>query len=585
MKVSCPNCGRAQEITLSTDDQATRAQCDSCHTVFLVRVKARNRQEGSPGPYNWYVRKVDSTLLSFPGDAQLHEAIRKGLVELEDEISADGRNWNRISALPILRAFLERWQSAEPEQSLQTEPMVAPAPETPPPAPTVAKPTVKAGRRGVPADISSKPTIVMDTQAVIAGMEEERTREVPVPPEQNQSPAERASDGIPEHLTGTSPTATLPEAPLPPSARAQGEWEADWSHADPPSGDPEEMTNLVGYARRGNRIVGVVIILFALAALAYGAVAFFNWRSGQPSNDSSPKSQGSQAKTPPPATPAGEDAKELSAPDAADKAAVLTDVVESQEISLPDELDEPQPALDATSTLADAEVASVALPDAVTTEVAGADASEMANETAGDAGIPDVAVEEVVEEIAEGEDTSNIDVNEVVEDVQPEQPAPVETVHKSAPKVHKKSADSDRAAAQEKRRERREQRHKATREESPSKARGYDGYMLAGLKAFKAGNYSAALNAYRNALAAKPGNAEVQHKMAECYRKMGNCSQAIKHYETAIAATGFYSSYIGIARCYKSSGNKDKAVNYLRQGLDRYPGNSSIQRLLDQYAN
>lgn len=136
MKVSCPNCGAAQEVQLDDGTVASKAKCDACGTSFLVRVKSKVKDGGEPvGPqkaYLWFVRKTDGTLLSFPGDKQLHEGIQKGFVLLEDEISADGVNWTMIASLPILARFVERWDGKDKEGGLEAvrlEEQAAPATE------------------------------------------------------------------------------------------------------------------------------------------------------------------------------------------------------------------------------------------------------------------------------------------------------------------------------------------------------------------------------------------------------------------------------------------------------------------------
>ncbi len=101
MKVYCPNCGASEEVAASRP--GSRADCKSCSASFLVRVRLDAETSRSVAPlYMWFVRKVDGSLISFPGAEQLYRAVVGGLVDRADELSADGRTWAPVTSMPVL---------------------------------------------------------------------------------------------------------------------------------------------------------------------------------------------------------------------------------------------------------------------------------------------------------------------------------------------------------------------------------------------------------------------------------------------------------------------------------------------------
>jgi len=240
MKVACPNCGLGQELDVDSTVGAARAKCASCGTSFLVRVKTRTK----PGSeqeniFSWFVRKKDATLFSFPGDRQLHEGIKRGFVELDDEISADGNTWTTIASLPILAAFMDRW-NREKEKAAKAQA-------------SVPAPLEEATKLQI-AKFSTAPSV----------------KEPAAPPAPPAAPSEPPAPAAPK--------------PAPPSAQAEGakadlEWGSSWQ---PQREQTEDLTSL-DYSRRQRKmktaLVVLVLVIILLAGFAIKAIV--TWSSQQ----------------------------------------------------------------------------------------------------------------------------------------------------------------------------------------------------------------------------------------------------------------------------------------------------------------
>ncbi|MBM4355363.1 MAG: tetratricopeptide repeat protein, partial [Deltaproteobacteria bacterium] len=106
--------------------------------------------------------------------------------------------------------------------------------------------------------------------------------------------------------------------------------------------------------------------------------------------------------------------------------------------------------------------------------------------------------------------------------------------------------------------------------ESEAEPRGFDSLMSKADRLRKDDKCGKALEYYHKAAELKPGYAEVQYKLGDCYRRTGRCSAAVKHYEQAISASGFQQAYIGVAKCYIEMGDKGAAKKRLEEGLKRH---------------
>jgi len=120
MQIVCPHCQAEVDWDQTRADQdVDRVHCESCSNSFLVRIKRGDTSVKLDGAgretFQWYVRKVDGTLLSFPTDTRFKEGIVKGLVDLDDEVSGDGRTWTRIDTVPLIAGFMKRWEDLRAE--------------------------------------------------------------------------------------------------------------------------------------------------------------------------------------------------------------------------------------------------------------------------------------------------------------------------------------------------------------------------------------------------------------------------------------------------------------------------------------
>ncbi len=120
MQIVCPHCqAKIDWDQTQADGDVDRVHCDACSNSFLVRIKRGGTSIKLDGAgretFQWYVRKQDGTLLSFPTDTRFKEGIVKGLVDLEDEVSGDGQSWTRIDTVPLIAGFLRRWEDLRSE--------------------------------------------------------------------------------------------------------------------------------------------------------------------------------------------------------------------------------------------------------------------------------------------------------------------------------------------------------------------------------------------------------------------------------------------------------------------------------------
>ncbi len=112
--------------------------------------------------------------------------------------------------------------------------------------------------------------------------------------------------------------------------------------------------------------------------------------------------------------------------------------------------------------------------------------------------------------------------------------------------------------------------------------RGFDGFMSKG-NSLRRSSPGKAVIYYLKALDKKPSHPEVNYKVGDCYYRMGKHSKAVSYFDKAISASGFRAAYTRIAQSLAALGNKQKAVKYLEQGLERYPGDALMESMLSQY--
>lgn len=128
MKVYCPNCGASEEVAASRPGSS--ANCRSCGASFLVRVRLDADTSRSVAPlYMWFVRKGDGSLISFPGAEQLYRSVLSGLVDMADELSADGRTWAPVTSMPVLARLIEQRPAASTNAPMPSEVRRALAPD------------------------------------------------------------------------------------------------------------------------------------------------------------------------------------------------------------------------------------------------------------------------------------------------------------------------------------------------------------------------------------------------------------------------------------------------------------------------
>ena len=100
---------------------------------------------------------------------------------------------------------------------------------------------------------------------------------------------------------------------------------------------------------------------------------------------------------------------------------------------------------------------------------------------------------------------------------------------------------------------------------------------------FRRSDPGKAVSYYLKALDQKPSHPEVNYKVGDCYYRMGKHSKAIGYFDKAISASGFRAAYTRIAQSLAATGQKPKAVKYLEEGLQRYPGDALMESMLSQY--
>jgi len=147
-----------------------------------------------------------------------------------------------------------------------------------------------------------------------------------------------------------------------------------------------------------------------------------------------------------------------------------------------------------------------------------------------------------------------------------------------AEKKKRKVREEKRREEKEKRNRREEKKRKFTKKKklaedtvsADSSAVGFDELMGKGDKKRKGGRCPEALGYYLQALRLKPGYSEANYKVADCYRREGDCGRAIEYYKKAVSRSGFRNAYVGLARCYRSLGKTSEARKVLEDGLQRY---------------
>lgn len=564
MQVACPNCGHAQETEIESGATASRAKCVECGTSFLVRVRRTKEAPDDEPLYAWFVKKGDGTLFSFPGDPQLHQGIKNGFVGADDSISADGTTWTTISSLPILAAFLEKWQQPQPDDQTPASSLAGPPrkPGSEFPTRTEGPGALQAVRDHV--EVASQPTqaAVSVEEAQKAAAESARAMQ-----------ADAASQaGVQLATTGTSPEVPGASARKRPSAETarhptdrELEWGAEWNPKETYKDEATGMTLLMKRNRR-RAVVGAVAVVLALGAAAFG---MYHLNKTALTKDGSAKS--------------------------ADK---KKDVVEAVDVRAQNDAvsNADGGAVDATLGDVKTEV-SADMASAKVAEVVATSGSPVGHADVKSALPPDVVAVAPPRDISTQSDLVSAstggatgDVAAPVEvkkqpgkeaDAGPDDKGPGLAALTPEPKLalrDKKTESggkSDAGRKGDRKSDRKSDRVRdAKKEDKKDSGDGdpgdFDGLMSKGNKLRKSKKYGKAVKYYLKATKIKPGHSEPQYKLAECYRHTGKCGVAVGHYERAIEISGFKSAYIGISNCYKSMGNKAQARAWLQKGLKRY---------------
>lgn len=612
MNIACPNCGHGQVIDVDAGAGAVRARCDKCGTSYLVRVKSRAQGKDGEQLFSWFVRKEDGTLFSFPGDKQLHQGIKRGFVVLDDAISADGKSWTTIASLPILAAFMERWnKDGEAEDK--------PAPKPAPPAaakPVVPKTTVQGTQLfetpdGVVAQeellretMSQHATMIMPEQKPPQG-----PRSAPIPPFEPVDPEKEVDGGAatrpdtPRRVatastdsnirTDVSPVAETPAPAAPqshvatPASGSAGtvrpdeelEWGDEWK---PKNLAQAEQTALEYYHKKRsmNITIGVLLVLLAVAGLV-GVHQFTDLMKDEEKTVKEVTGQPTRAVPPAAVADVRTTADVQAAATDADSADAPADVQAAADVVSEAGSDVPGATTD------------VALASDVATrpgvEGAQADIQPAARDIAGQS---DTA--------SAGKEPPSTGAGEAVqpgpgpEALKPEPLVPaVDVEARERERERKRKEEAERKEAARKDREKRErdkERHTGRDKEKDSardgakrdsEVHGFDALMAKANRLRKGGNHSAALGFYQKALNLKPGYSEAHYKLADCLRHTGNCGQANQHYKQAISLSGYRNAFVGMARCYKSLGKNAEARQILQEGLQRYD-DSMMKMMLEQ---
>lgn len=676
MKVSCPNCSAQQDLDIDPKAGAARASCGECGTSFLVRVRARVRAQGEGGQvYNWYVRKEDGTLLSFPGDTQLHAAIQKGLVDLTDQIAADGKNWSTISSLPILKAFMERWGGQEGKKAGEVAPegppgsLVANAAHgaTPTASPNVTSTPAQgtaapAGRRrrGVPdlpeggtvgihdalrkPSQEDRPASITESETVIGlpavnglpggkdAMEEptrafELEMEAPgakaTPETVLDKPRRRSTDrelkAEPVAVSAVAErggaAATVSERPGPVAASGgkKGrdeyadpdlEWEVEWNR-EPPR---DALTGVVRYVRRPYRRAMLAALVVVAGILGYlggkmilGSAGGDNVRSAKQTepvaSPATPKGL---------ATPDVSAARSLDTLSEADLIAGGGDAVAVDVGSPGDIASGGVAAWDVAGAGGGRETAGDVVPQSLQSDagskgldvsrpaprpsdvdaVAEADTAEAQGtgnggpEEGGTRGPSSQGGKEVeVLKLRTGDLAGKEEPPKSAEKASGEEP---QARREEEPRREK---DATRERGNETKRDRDAKRDRETRrdrEEPTENIRGVEGLVDKADQLRQKGRYNEAYELYRKAAGAKPRDPSIHYKMGECRRKQGKLEEAKGHYQEAINLTGYVPAYMGLARLYQTSGDRGKALETVRQGLEKYPNHRLLQSLYSE---
>jgi hypothetical protein len=559
MKVACPNCGQPQETAVDPMVGASRARCAECGTSFLVRIKQKQKPGGDAEEekgYAWFVRKPDGTVFSFPGDRQLHEGIRRGFVALVDEISADSTKWTTIQALPVLAAFMQ--SKAEPEA---TAPEPKPASSAPPAAPRVRLDSPQAPTLQVPAqpqsDVRDRPTVAMETVV--------KTGPVASPAAilaEPLAPAKAPEPAVLQAPVARESTPSLTSAPLEHRQKDDPEWAGEWGKKPV---DPDDMTGLTLHIKKRRQYLALAVVgaLMLLVGLIAVRALFFS----EPAAKKAP-AETSQDPIRTPRSPAPDVSAPLGAQDIADAA---TDVVGEMASGTADVF----PAdPDLVAALPDVKPASDTAFDALgadvvaSSEVRADGVVPVAPDVAG-AGSP------TVDDVASAPTvpTPPVPVTPPAE----AEKKPAEAEKKPEPReVKQRPREPHSDAAPEKEKPAPPPKSKDDDEEDVSGS--YDSLMSKGEKLRRNGDLGKAIKVFDKARSLKPTYAEPNYKLAECYRLTGKCGSAVTYYDKAISISGFRNAYIGIAKCYRQSGDTAKARQYLEQGIDKY--NDGIMKLM-----
>jgi len=101
--------------------------------------------------------------------------------------------------------------------------------------------------------------------------------------------------------------------------------------------------------------------------------------------------------------------------------------------------------------------------------------------------------------------------------------------------------------------------------------------LVAGIKAFEAGNYAGARTSFEAATKKAPGNYEALYNLGMACEKLGDKPAAEVAYKAALAAKAdLEAAAVGLSALYLDAGRTDEALAVARESLARHPGSAAL---------